>query len=109
MDALKKWWWRIPGTLRKPIVFIVGSILVIASALTGWLPGPGGIPLFLLGIAILATEFEWAKRVRDEVLRSLQRFGLWFRTHKVLGTFLIMLAIAVFICISYLLYQRLNP
>ena len=42
-------------------VGIVGGLLLILAPLTGWLPGPGGIPLFIAGLAVLASEFEWAQ------------------------------------------------
>lgn len=35
---------------------------IIAAVLTGWLPGPGGIPLFLIGLSLLAVNHEWANR-----------------------------------------------
>jgi hypothetical protein len=46
------------------IVFLdtLGSMLMIAAILTGWLPGPGGIPLFILGLSLLAINHAWAKR-----------------------------------------------
>jgi hypothetical protein len=50
-------------------VFVVGWALIILAAAIGWLPGPGGIPLALLGLAVLATEFEWAAR-RQRQLRA---------------------------------------
>jgi len=58
----------VPWHIRKPVVLIIGLLFVIAAGLTGWLPGPGGIPLFLIGIAILATEFVWAEKARDWIL-----------------------------------------
>lgn len=105
MERFKQAWKRLPASVRRPIVLIVGSLLIIASILTGWLPGPGGIPLFLVGIAILATEFEQARRFRDWALGYLERFGVWYRKHRVAGTLLILLAIAVVIVTAYLLYK----
>src|SRR5204863_3996090 len=35
-------------------------IFIIAPA-TGLLPGPGGIPVAIAGLALLATEFVWAR------------------------------------------------
>lgn len=29
----------------------------------GWLPGPGGIPLFLVGLSLVATNHEWAENI----------------------------------------------
>lgn len=98
MPRMKHWWSRIPATIRKPLVLIVGSIFIIAAILTGWLPGPGGIPLFLIGIAILATEFEWAERWRDRMLAYVRRFGGWFKAHRLTGTVVLLtLGLAVVI------------
>ncbi len=58
-------------------VGLVGAALVIAAPLTGWLPGPGGIPLFLAGLAVLSTEFLWAKRVQAWMLRRLRTYLEW--------------------------------
>lgn len=55
MQILKKFW-RIVFFDTLAIFFLV------ASALTGWLPGPGGIPLFLIGLSLLAVNHEWANR-----------------------------------------------
>lgn len=35
---------------------------MVISPLFGWLPGPGGIPIFVAGLALLAINHEWAKR-----------------------------------------------
>ncbi len=95
----------MPVVIRKPLVLVVGSIFIIAAGLTGWLPGPGGIPLFLIGIAILSTEFEWAKRLRDKVMGWLRQFGHWYRSHKLLGGLIIVLIVALIISTSIVFYK----
>lgn len=105
MKPLGKAWKKIPATVRKPIVMVVGLLFIIAAAATGWLPGPGGIPLFLIGIAILATEFEWAERIRDGVLSYVEKAGLWLRHHPVVGPFLIAAATCIAISIAYVLFS----
>ena len=82
MERLRAWWFRIPRAFRRPLVLIFGSLFILAAILTGWLPGPGGIPLFLIGIAILATEFERAKQFQDWILARLRRIGDWFKRRK---------------------------
>lgn len=67
-DNLYNWWKRQPKTVRQPFVLVLGLFLVIISPFTGVLPGPGGIPIFLLGVAILASEFDWADRFKKFVL-----------------------------------------
>ncbi len=67
-----RWAWRrkvkADPTLRRVyrgLVGFVGIALMVLAASIGWLPGPAGIPLFLLGLAILASEFEWAHRLLE--------------------------------------------
>jgi hypothetical protein len=108
MEKMNHWWQRVPSSVRRPIVFIVGSLFIIAAGLTGWLPGPGGIPLFLVGVAILATEFEKAERVRDWTLRLVHGFGSWYRAHRVIGTILIVCGALLALSMSYLSYQKLR-
>lgn len=95
MERLKAGWFRVPKTLRRPIVIVIGFLFVIAAGLTGWIPGPGGIPLFLIGVAILATEYAWAERLRDFVLGIVKLCGRWLRAHPTVSKILI---VWVFLC-----------
>jgi hypothetical protein len=106
MKQIKHWWSRVPASIRKPVVLILGSLFIIAAALTGWLPGPGGIPLFLIGVAILATEFEKAERFRDWILKLIRHFGVWFRAHKLLGTILCIIGGSIAATIAYISYKH---
>lgn len=106
MESLKRKWKSAPATVRKPIVLIIGLLFVLAAAATGWLPGPGGIPLFLIGIAILATEFVWAERVRDRVIAWVHIFGNWYRRNRILGTVLLVGLAAFAISMTYFLYIK---
>ena len=51
--------------IYRIVVGVLGGLLLLLSAATGWLPGPGGIPLALLGLAVLASEYHWARRTLD--------------------------------------------
>lgn len=95
-----RWAWRRkikadPTTriIYRCVVGFVGVALMVIAALTGWLPGPGGIPLFLIGLAVLASEFEWAHRLLQWVKRKfhdLRQWGarqpVWIRWVSGLGT-----------------------
>ena len=48
---------------------------MIAALLTGWLPGPGGVPLFLVGLSLLAINHDWAKRYIDLLKDYADRIG----------------------------------
>jgi len=91
--TLKQQWRTVPAWVRKPLIFVTGWMFIIAAGLTGWLPGPGGIPLFLVGIAILASEFHWAKRIKHQVLEIIHGMSRWYRHHKLLGNILLGLAL----------------
>ena len=47
-----------------------GYLLLLAAALTGWLPGPGGIPLALAGLGLLSINNQWAKSLREYLLKN---------------------------------------
>jgi hypothetical protein len=60
MNSLKKY--------GKVILFDTLAVLCfIGVALFGWLPGPGGIPLLLLGLSLLAVNHDWAERWMETV------------------------------------------
>lgn len=54
---------------KRIAIDTAGYLLIIAAALTGWLPGPGGIPLFIAGLGLLSINNEWARRLRDYLLQ----------------------------------------
>lgn len=68
MRKLERFW--------KIIVFdTLGVIFMIAALLTGWLPGPGGIPLFIIGLSLLAINHDWAKRYMDIMKKYADKLG----------------------------------
>lgn len=115
MNTLKKiWhrftraWFKVPRSIRRPIVLVVGILMIILAGLTGPLPGPGGVPLFLLAIALLSTEFERAKIIRDWVLDIIKHIGEWWRRHKVVGTLVFVLCGVIAISIGFVGYRLFN-
>ena len=79
-----RWEWRrkIRADPKKHAVYrvlvgFVGVFLILLAGATGWLPGPGGIPLALIGLAVLASEFEWAQRLLYRVKGWVHRLTTW--------------------------------
>ncbi|GLZ33414.1 TIGR02611 family protein [Lentzea sp. NBRC 105346] len=79
-------------------VGVVGGLVLIAGILMIPYPGPGWLVVFF-GLAILATEFEWAgrvlkfaKRYYDAWVDWLKRQPLWLRLVVLAGTGLVVLA-----------------
>ncbi|MGB3736985.1 MAG: PGPGW domain-containing protein [Ilumatobacter sp.] len=52
---------------RKVAVLIVGVAVVLAGVALLALPGPG-VLVIIVGLVVLATEFEWAQRLLDYVV-----------------------------------------
>lgn len=48
--------------LKSIGVDVLGIIAIIGAGLTAPIPGPGGIPLLILGLSLLSTNHEWAAR-----------------------------------------------
>jgi hypothetical protein len=61
--------------LKKIAYDTVGVTLIIGALLLGWLPGPGGIPLLLAGLAVLSVHHDWAKRWLITAKESGLRLG----------------------------------
>jgi uncharacterized protein (TIGR02611 family) len=76
MASLKRRWYKVPATVRKPLVFMVGFAIVIAGIIMLVIPGPGWAGIFL-GFAILATEFAFAEKVRDWLVQFLKNLIAW--------------------------------
>lgn len=62
--------------LRRLIVFVVGMSVVIVGIVMIVAPGPATI-VIPAGLAILATEFVWAKRWLDYLKRRAQEAMDW--------------------------------
>jgi uncharacterized protein (TIGR02611 family) len=58
-----------PTWLRKPVVTLVGVVLIAVGAVLLVLPGPG-LLVMALGLAVLATEYPAAQRLLDRLKAS---------------------------------------
>ena len=54
------------------IVAVVGFAVVVVGLIIGPIPGPGGSIVVLAGLTILATQFEWARRLLAWVKRRFR-------------------------------------
>lgn len=82
MESLKRYWKNVPAAVRKPLVLIIGTILVIIGLLLLPLPGPGWLIIFI-GFTVLATEFTLAEKVRDwlvdQLKSGLEKIRSWWK------------------------------
>nr|ALS88873.1 putative transmembrane protein (PGPGW) [uncultured bacterium] len=65
--------------LRKAIVAVVGFTVVLLGVVMIVTPGPA-LVVIPLGLAILATEFIWAKRLlkwsQEQIKKKLEKVGV---------------------------------
>lgn len=84
-----RWAWRRRLRERRStritlriVVGALGTLLILGGLLTGPLPGPGGIPLVLLGLAVWASEFRWARRLMRRFRALVHHVRGWSRRRK---------------------------
>jgi uncharacterized protein (TIGR02611 family) len=58
-----------PTWLRRPVVTLVGVVLIAVGAVLLVLPGPG-LLIMAVGLAVLATEYPAAQRLLDRIKNS---------------------------------------
>lgn len=74
MRRIVRYWQVVPAAVRKPLILIFGSTIVIVGLAMLVLPGPGWVVIFI-GFALLATEFAFAEKVRDWLMELLKSAG----------------------------------
>lgn len=89
---------RVAVALGGFVVGIFGAVLA--------LPAPEvGLPLLLVGLRLLAYEFDWAARLYARVARFAGRVRGWWRglspwTRRVLGAALVLVVVLIVVALS---------
>ena len=107
MQGMKNGWRKLPDKPRRILTLILGILLIVSAGLIGWLPGPGGMILFLLGIAVLASEFAWAERLRDWILSKLRQAADAFMKHPRFGIGLLLGGASIVALCAYVFYTHI--
>lgn len=58
-------------------IFLIGAFLLLISPLVGAIPGPGGIIVAGIGLAMVLKTSMWAKRHYVRVKRFQPKAGRW--------------------------------
>lgn len=82
---------------QRIAIDVAGFGLMIISPFLGWLPGPGGIPLFLAGLGLVSLNHEWA----ENFLKDFDRKRVEFTDKYLMASPRISLAIDI-LCIGLL-------
>lgn len=100
MDYLRR-------NFKRVMTDAAGYLLLLAAAATGWLPGPGGIPLALAGLGLLSINNKWAKDLRDYLLKHGGKImQIIFPKHPIAQWAYDIVAIMLFAVAAYLGWQH---
>lgn len=58
-------------------MLVLGVILLAVSPIVGAIPGPGGVLVAALGLALILKSSRWAKRHYVRFKRSRPKAGRW--------------------------------
>ena len=59
------------------LMMLCGWALVISSPLVSWLPGPGGLLFFILGLGLILKNSHWARKQFARHSKKHPEYSLW--------------------------------
>ena len=86
-------------------VGVLGAVVIAAGLLMIPLPGPGWA-VVILGLAILALEFDWAKRLLEFTRRHVKTWTHWVTRQSIAVRAL--LGLATFIFVSLIVWASVK-
>lgn len=106
-----RWVWRArvkrnPVTRRayRLAVGVLGAAIIVVGVVLLPAPGPGWLIIFA-GLAVLASEFEWAQRLLHFARRKVHQWTEWTKRQNVFVRALVVLAVvAVVLAVFWLLF-----
>lgn len=66
---------RKRGRVLSLVLLILGGALVVIAPFVGIIPGPGGIPVFIAGLALMLKNSAWARRAFVRAARRWPQIG----------------------------------
>ena len=73
---------HIGNYTKRILVGIIGGLVVLIGIVAIPYPGPGWLIVFA-GLAILATEFDWAQRLLDKARARYDGWATWLRRQNI--------------------------
>ena len=77
MGPRERWTKFLDNPAVEWSIFVIGVCLLMISPLVGAIPGPGGIIVAGIGLAMVLKTSMWAKRHYVRVKRWQPRAGRW--------------------------------
>jgi uncharacterized protein (TIGR02611 family) len=88
-------------------VAIVGGLVVVVGIVAIPYPGPGWLIVFA-GLAILATEFEWAQRILDHARGKYDQWQEWLKKQNLVIRLSILIATGLIVITTMWLLNVLS-
>jgi uncharacterized protein (TIGR02611 family) len=92
--------------IYRIVVGVVGLLIVVLGLILVPFPGPGWLVVFL-GLAVWASEFEWAQRLLHRAKHTLGVWNRWLKLQpwwvKVLALVATVAAVAAFFWLMFLI------
>ena len=77
MGRREKWARLLDNPIIEWSLFVLGVVLLLLSPVVGVIPGPGGIVVAGIGLALILKTSMWAKRHYVRVKRWQPKAGRW--------------------------------
>jgi hypothetical protein len=72
-----------PREITKRVVLtVIGVLLMFTGAVITPIPGPWSLPILLAGLAVLASEYDWAKDALEWVKMTSRNAKERFRARR---------------------------
>lgn len=91
---------RVTGLATKLVVTMIGTIVLVAGLIMMVTPGPGIVGI-LVGLGILATEWDWAQRLVDKMkdkalaaAEAAKEMDPAVRSRRIIVGFLVLVVVA---------------
>ncbi len=94
---------RTTHLMYRIVVGVVGTAVIVLGVVLLPLPGPGWLVIFA-GLAILASEFEWAARLLDFARDKVLAWTHWVTRQSLFVRLLIGLACVVIVAVAVIGY-----
>jgi uncharacterized protein (TIGR02611 family) len=85
--------------VRRVGIGVAGSIVLVIGIIAIPYPGPGWLIVFT-GLAILATEFAWARRVLDFAKGRYDLWTEWLKRQHVVVRLLVLMATGLVVLVT---------
>ena len=100
----------LPGgrTVWRLLIGLIGGVIVVVGLLLIPLPGPGWALVFV-GVAMWATEFQWANRLLQFGRRVLRQWTDWAKRQSLVIRLLLgLVGVLVLVGVAYLGWRTLH-